>query len=79
MSLMKRYAEDIEELTSRAAKAAWEETSDKRMAAITEVFEDCGTAAAIYAQPAEVVTAFVKAVTQAFMAQRKATTYDRAA
>jgi hypothetical protein len=78
MSLMKRYAEDVETLTLRAAYAAWEPTSTLRMKALTEVFGDCRTAANIYANPAMVARLFVKAVTKAFMHERTVTTYREA-
>lgn len=76
MSLMKAYAADMEYLTERAMRAAWEPTSTIRIAALTEVFEDCGTAAKVYKDPFKVAENLVTAVTTAFLDQRKSTTYQ---
>lgn len=75
MSLMKRYQEDTEELTRRATEAAWESTGERRKAALDTVFQDCGTAARIYADPRRVTQYLVIAVGRAFMGARKATVY----
>lgn len=75
MSAMKRYAEDVAELIRRAERAAWEPTAPLRMAALRAVFEDCGTAAEVYANPVMVARLLTKAATREFMNQRKATVY----
>ena len=75
MSLMKRYAEDTEDLTRRAAQAAWELTAERRKAALDVVFRDCGESARIYANPGYAAKTFVSAVVRAFMEARKATVY----
>lgn len=72
---MKRFQEDVTELIRRAGEAAWEPTSTLRMAALRSVFEDCGTAATVYANPVLVARILTKAVTKEFMYQRKATVY----
>lgn len=66
MSLMKRYAEDSEALADRAAVAAWIESTDERFEALRAIYEDCHTAADIYADPAAVAELFVKTVTDTF-------------
>ncbi|MFD5308325.1 hypothetical protein [Streptomyces ardesiacus] len=78
MSLMKRYAEESGELVFRAMTAAWMETPKLRMDALREVFEDCGTTAQAYADPAAVTRFLVKAVTKEFLYQRRTTTYREA-
>jgi hypothetical protein len=75
---MKRFSEDMTSLTDRAARAAWLETSTMRMKALRLVFEDCGPAAEVYANPRLVRQLFVSAVTKAFMENRKATVYREA-
>jgi hypothetical protein len=75
MSLTKRFQEDIDNLTHRAAEAAWLETSTERMAAIRRVFQDCGSSALIYNDPPTITDLFVKAVSKAFMDARKAKIY----
>jgi hypothetical protein len=75
---MGRFAIDCEELTERAMRAAWLETSTLRMQAVSLVFQDCGVAAEVYANPRLVRQLFVSAVTKAFMENRKATTYREA-
>lgn len=76
MSLIKRFTEDLETLTLRASYAAWEPTSQLRMRALTAVFEDCGMAAKVYADPTRVTQLLVNAVVQEFMSQRKASVYQ---
>lgn len=78
MSLIKRYAEDMADLTYRGTLAAWEPTADKRRAALDVVFQDCGTAARIYADPGHAAKTFVSAVVRAFMDARKSKTYQHA-
>jgi hypothetical protein len=75
---MKAYISDLEDLTWRAASAAWLETSTLRMEALRAVFEDCGKSAQIYADPGMAAKLFVKAVTKEYLHQRKATTYREA-
>ena len=72
---MKRFADDMDELTYRAMRAAWESTASERMAALTQVFQDCGTAAKVYADPVRVTQLLVSAAVKAFMDERKATVY----
>ena len=78
MSLMKRYAEDMADLTHRGTLAAWEPTAEARRAALDIVFQDCGTAARIYADPGHAAKTFVSAVVRAFMDARKSKTYQYA-
>jgi hypothetical protein len=75
VSLTKRFQEDVDDLTHRAAKAAWLETSTERMAAIRIVFQDAGTASLIYNDPPTITVLFVKAISKAFMDARRATIY----
>jgi len=79
MSLMKRYADDIEDLKLRATYAAWEPTTHLRRKAISAVLQDCGTAAKIYADPVTVTQLFVSAVVQEFMKTRTQTEYTTTA
>ncbi|MGC9439246.1 hypothetical protein [Streptomyces sp. WG5] len=76
MSLMKRYAEDMEAFTMRAIEVAWHKDAGYREAAFSELLRDCETAARVYASPAEVAVLFVNHVTDTyaaeFMAQREA-------
>jgi hypothetical protein len=78
MSLMKRYASDIETLSLRAGYAAWQPTSTLRMAALREVLEDCVTAAKVYANPRIVTQIFISVVTKEFMRERTTRTYREA-
>lgn len=75
MSLMKRYADDTEAFTLRAIETAWITDPGARAQALTNLFGDCGTAAAVYHAPAEVAALFVHTVTETygaeFMAQGK--------
>lgn len=75
MSYMKSFEADLHTLTYRAACAAWEETAALRMAALTRVFEDCGTAAKVYADPKRVTQILVSSVVKEYMSCRKATAY----
>jgi len=75
VSLMKRYAEDMRHLTERARDAAWKETAAERMSAIRTVYEDCGTAATVYADPIAVAEQLVTAVTREFLRNRKQIEY----
>lgn len=74
MSLIQRYADDMANLRLRAVGIAWHEDANYRAMALTELFEDCGTAASVYASPGEVAVLFVNAVSETyaaeFMAQR---------
>lgn len=76
---MKRYSEDIESLKLRATYAAWEPTPELRFKAMDAVFEDCGTAAKIYADPATVTIFLVKAAAREFLTVRKRTEYSNVA
>jgi hypothetical protein len=73
---MKRYKEDCEGFQLRAVGIAWNPDPKDRAELITELFEDCGTAAAVYADPASVCALFVNLVSETyakeFMAQREA-------
>jgi hypothetical protein len=75
---MKHFSEDYASLTERATRAAWLETSTLRMQELRLVFEDCGPAAEVYANPRLVRQLFVSAVSKAFMENRKATVYRQA-
>jgi hypothetical protein len=75
VSYIKAFEADRHTLTYRAACAAWEETAALRMAALTRVFEDCGTAAKVYADPRRVTQILVSAVTKEYMRCRKTTAY----
>jgi hypothetical protein len=72
---MKAFAEDTESFKLRAIGIAWNTDPGHRAAALTTLFEDCGTAAGVYADPASVVVLFVNAVSETyaaeFMAQRQ--------
>lgn len=76
MSAMKAFAEDIESLKLRAIGIAWNTDPAYRAMVLSELFDDCGTAASVYADPASVVVLFVNAVSETyaaeFMAQREA-------
>lgn len=66
MSLMKRYAEESEVLADRAAVAAWIDDMEERFEVLRQLYEDCHTAADIYADPAAVAELFVRTVTTTF-------------
>lgn len=51
MGFMKAIALDKEELSEKAAEAAWLDTSDERFQAITAVFRECGERANAYPDP----------------------------
>ncbi|AWN05313.1 hypothetical protein SEA_IBANTIK_91 [Streptomyces phage Ibantik] len=76
MSLMKRYKEDCDEFQLRAVGIVWNPSKQDREELITELFEDCGTAASVYADPASVCALFVNLVSETyaaeFMVQREA-------
>lgn len=75
---MKRFADDTADIQYRAMRAARETTASERMAALTEVFQDCGTAATVYADPTRVTQLLVSAAVKAFMDERKETVYRHA-
>ncbi|MFE9456003.1 hypothetical protein [Streptomyces californicus] len=66
MSLMKQYGMESEELANRAAVLAWTVDTEERFAALRRLYEDCHTAADIYADPARVANLFVGTVTDTF-------------
>ena len=68
MSLMKRYAEDKEELGMRAAMIAWNPDPEERKALRIELWSDCAKAAEIYHSPVEVAMAFVHHVAECYSA-----------
>ncbi|MFF4706909.1 hypothetical protein [Streptomyces sp. NPDC001297] len=70
MSLMKRYAEESEALADRAAVAAWIEDTEERFEVLRQLYEDCHTAADIYAHPAAVAELFVNTVSRTFFDAR---------
>lgn len=70
MSLMKRYADDVEDLSLRAAYAAWETTHGLRVLALEALMEDCRTASAMYADPETVQRMLIDAVTDVFLNER---------
>jgi hypothetical protein len=78
MSLMKRFGEDRQCLTERAARAAWERTSNVRESTMAELIQDCRASAQVYADPVTVTRLFVSAVVKEFMTQRTATTHREA-
>lgn len=76
MSLMKRFAEDSEELTRRATEAAWAPTARLRKKALDQVYMDCGTAAKVYADPSRVTKMLIEKSAEAYMSQRKTRVYQ---
>lgn len=78
MSLMKMFASDMAELTTRAADAAWEETRDLRAGAFAAVIEDCEKSSKVYHDPSKVYQAFMRESIRAYMRARTAKTYSHA-
>lgn len=66
MSLIKRFEEDADELSEKAANAAWLDGPTERLSALTSVFQECGERANVYHDPLFAARALVKECVFAF-------------
>lgn len=70
MSLMKRFATDLDELATKAAGAAWMDNSAERMTALTAVFEECGERAWPYFDKQFAARQLVRECVREFQSER---------
>ncbi|WP_371665971.1 hypothetical protein OG306_33120 [Streptomyces sp. NBC_01241] len=66
MSAMKRYADDVQELTLRATGIAWNPYPKERSALFEELYSDCVKAADVYADPVAVSLLLMHEVAEAY-------------
>lgn len=74
---MKRFVLDADELSEKAAKAAWLGTPTERLSTLTEVFQECGERASEYHDPKSVARVLVKEAVFAFRVERKEVHMER--
>jgi hypothetical protein len=77
VSLIKRFMDDADELSERAANAAWLDSPDERLRALTVVFEECGVRANVYADPMFAARTLVKGAVSAFRTERTESIWDK--
>ncbi|MFF8629701.1 hypothetical protein [Streptomyces werraensis] len=70
MSLMKRFALDLDEMATAAAGAARLSTSTERLTALTSVFQECGKRANQYFDPRFAARQLVRECAREFRIER---------
>ncbi|MET8702760.1 hypothetical protein ABZW10_28455 [Kitasatospora sp. NPDC004723] len=70
MSMIKRYSQDADTVEIKAVAVARVEDSRACLAALAELFQECGRLAAEYPDPARVAEMLVEDVTETFQAER---------
>lgn len=67
---MKRFEDDGDELSEKAANAAWLDSPNERIRTLTAVFQECGERANVYHDPLFAARELVRQVSEAFRFER---------